>query len=144
MGQTRGVVLGGILVCALAAPALANPVKMDTGLWEMTGEMEMMGQKMDSPKVQQCITKKDLDGTWWQDLPKDMQCKVDQKVTAKTVTWTTSCKMEGGGTMTMTGKVDYTRKSFKGSAKMTMNIPSAGEQKGTLKMAGKHIGPCKG
>ena len=133
-----------ILVLLALAPSLsfADKIAMKQGLWEMTGDMEMGGQKMPSPKIQHCVTEKDLDGTWFQQLPPGMDCKTDQKVTASTVTWTLDCKMAGGGSVKTTGKVDYTKTKFSGSATMAMKIPNAGSQAGTMTMSGKYLGTC--
>ena len=143
MTRFRGFMMSVLCVAGLSTAAHAEKLNMAVGLWEMTGDMEMAGQKMPATKIEHCITKKDLDGTWWQELPKGMDCKIDQKVTAKTASWTMSCKMNGGGKMTSVGKMSYTRKSFKGTATMKMTIPNAGVQSGSMKMSGKYIGPCK-
>ena len=45
--------------------------------------------------------------------------------------------------MKTTGKVTYTKTSFTGSGTMSMNIPNAGAQKGSMTMSGKYLGPCK-
>jgi len=131
------------LVALVLVPSLsvADKIAMKQGLWEMTGDMEMGGQKMASPRIEQCITEKDLDGTWFQQLPPGMDCKADQKVTASTVTWTLDCK-QSGMTMKTAGKVNYTKTSFEGSATMKMNGQGM-NQTGSVKMQGKYLGACK-
>jgi hypothetical protein len=102
---------------------------MKQGLWEMSGAVDMGGMKTPS-KVQHCVTEKDLDGTWFNQMPGE--CTGDQKVTATTVTWALDCKMAGGqGSMKSTGKVAYTSTSFSGTATMEMKLPQAGSQTGS-------------
>jgi len=142
MKRSLGIVTALACAFAFAGTARAEKINMTEGLWEMTGELEMNGQKMANPAIQHCITKKDLVP---QTLPDSqvMKCKTDQKVTASTVNWTTSCTIDGGGLMKMVGEITYTGKKFSGLATMTMKIPNAGEQKSSLTMSGKYIGACK-
>src|SRR5512138_694402 len=137
----RSLAIVTTLACAfaLAGTARAEKINMTEGLWEMTGELDMNGQKMASPAVQHCITKKDLVPQAMPNM-KGMKCKTDQGITASTVNWTTSCTMDGGGSMKVVGEVTYTGKTFSGSATMTMKIPNAGEQKSSMAMSGKYIG----
>jgi len=133
------------LFAILFVPTLASAdkIQMKEGLWEMSGTVEMMGHKTEQPKMTHCVTSKDLDGTWFQQLPPG-DCKADQSVTSSTVTWTLDCKMGGGaGVMKTNGKVNYTKTSFEGTAKMEIEIPQAGKQKGNMTMQGKYLGACK-
>lgn len=114
-------------------------IKITTGNWEMTGKMTMMGNTMDIPVTQHCITEKDL-------VPKldqpGMNCKLTQKVSDTTVDWTVSCAIDGGGQMKGVGKIVYSGKEMSGTMDMTINAPKMGEQKGSMTMAGKWLGPC--
>jgi len=141
VGAMRTTIL--LLVLAVPLTAAADKLQMKLGLWEMTGDVELGGRKMASPAIQHCVTPKDLDTTWFQQLPAGMECHVDQKVTASTVTWTLDCKTSGGGTMKTTGNVRYTKTTFTGSAQMSMTIPNAGAQTGSMTMSGKYLGACK-
>jgi hypothetical protein len=126
----------------LTSAAVADKLDMKTGLWEMNAEIDMGHGKMPA-KTQHCITQKDLDGGWFEQRPPGAECKkAEQKVTASTMTWTIECKVQDA-TMKATGKVNYTKTTFEGSAQMEMNIPQAGKQKGTIKMSGKYLGSCK-
>jgi hypothetical protein len=131
-----------LLAAFVPASASADRIDMKTGLWEMTSEIDMGGGKMPT-KAQHCLTAKDIDGSWFATLQGD--CKGDQIVTATTVTWKLECKMQGStaARIESTGKVDYTKTKFSGSANMTMTIPGAGTQKGTVTMSGKYLGACK-
>jgi hypothetical protein len=131
----------GIAFC-LAAPtgvAHGDKINITTGNWEITGKMKMGGHEMAIPPTQQCITEKDLVPI--SDQP-GMKCKTTQKVTASTVSWTTTCSLDGGGSMKGVGKVTYSGKEFTGAMTMTMNMKDVGEQKGSMTMAGKYVGPC--
>ena len=130
-----------VLLVLVPSVSSADKIAMKQGLWEMTGDMEMGGQKMASPKIQQCITEKDLDGTWFQQLPPGMDCKTDQKVTATAVSWTLDCK-QSGMTVKTQGKVNYTKTSFEGSATMKMTGQGM-NQTGSMTMQGKYLGACK-
>lgn len=133
----------GVAFCLAAAPAgvarADKKINITTGMWEMTGKMTMMDNEMAMPAVQHCITAKELVPI--ADQP-GMKCKTTQKVTDSTVTWTTTCAIDGGGQMKGTGKVIYSGKEFTGSMDMTMTHPKMGEQKGSMTMAGKYVGPC--
>jgi hypothetical protein len=133
----------GVAFCLAAAPTRVaradKKINITTGLWEMTGRMTMMGNEMAIPVVQQCLTEKDLVPMGDQ---AGMKCKTTQKVSASTVNWTTTCAVDGGGSMKGVGKVTYTGKEFTGSMTMTMTHPKMGEQKGSMTMEGKYVGPC--
>lgn len=127
-----------------AADKKLDKVQMTEGMWEMTGTMTMAGQKMPATTTSQCITKKDLvPSGWMKDMPPNMKCDNTHSITASTVTWKMSCKMDGGATMKMDGKITYSGKRFTGSATVAMKIPQAGDQKGSMTMSGKYTGPCK-
>ena len=133
------------LATALVLPATVHAeetIQMKEGLWEMTGDMEMAGQKTASPTIQHCITKKDLAPTWGQEMP-GAKCKTDQKITGSSVTWNMSCALQGGASMKMTGKVTYTGKQFSGGANVVMKMDGMGEMKGSMTMSGRYIGACK-
>ena len=132
----------GIAFCLAAAPtgvARAEKINITPGTWEMTGKMNMMGSEMAVPPTQRCLTAKDL--VQMPDQP-GMKCKTTQSVTDSTISWTTTWAIDGGGTMKGVGKGTYTLKSFSGSMEMTMSHPKAGEQKGSMTMEGKYVGPC--
>lgn len=140
MKATRWGALGvAFCLAAPAGAAHAEKINITPGNWEITGTMKMAGNEMAIPPMQQCITEKDLVPIG--DQP-GMKCKTTQKVTASTVAWTTTCTLDGGGSMKGVGKVTYSGKEFSGSMAMTMNMPKTAEQKGTMTMAGKYVGPC--
>jgi len=132
----------GVVVCLAGASSVAvadKKVNITTGMWEMTAKVTMMGHTMDMPAAQHCITEKDLVPGLNQP---GMKCKLTQKVTASTVNWTTTCAVDGGGQMKGVGKIVYSGKEFTGSMEMTMTAPKMEEQKGTMTMNGKYVGPC--
>ena len=109
------------------------------GNYEITATMEMPGMPVAMPptKHTQCITKEDLIP---QKTEETQECVIsDQKIDGNTVTWKSQCKTEAG-TANGTGKITYSKDTFKGE--FTIIMPQA-NMKMTSKMTGHRIGPCK-
>ena len=121
----------------LSVSALAQGPRRD-GRWEVKMEMDMPGMPMKMPPIttEICLTEADLADPQ-KAVPKDTKsdCKVsDYKVTGNTVTWAMECpsqKMKGTGEATHSGDT-YTA---------TMKMET-GEQKMSMKYAGKWVGTC--
>jgi hypothetical protein len=135
----RHIFFIAIISLIFATAAFAAP-NYQEGLWEITSIMDIPGMPKGMNKPQKytvCMTKENA-----VPQPKEQgeqQCKItDQRIEGNTVHWTMTCKDGTVGT----GKITYSKTSFKGSQTMTTK---QGGQKMTMKMAtsGKYLRPCK-
>lgn len=118
-------------------PAASSAVNMQEGKWEITSTIEMQGMPAGMVPPQTfttCLSKKDY-------VPKGEQqqdCMMqDTRVDGNTVTWTVVCKDSRG-----TGRVTYAGTNFDGVIETVMKDEGK-EQKATMTMKGRHIGPCQ-
>jgi len=129
-----------ILITVLfAAPLYA--VDMREGEWETVTEMVMEGMPFSMPptKMTQCITKQDLVPTKGKE---DKNCTIkEQKVTGNTVRWSIVCK-DKDSTSEGKGEITYSGRSYRGSIQMTDTKKGGAPDRITMKMSGKHLGPC--
>lgn len=129
----------------LAGAAYAAAPQMKEGLWEITVTMDMPGMPKNVPpqKVQQCITRKDLENPQSMARSPDAAgnpCETtDYRLQGNTATWKMSCR--GENAMTGTGSMTFTETSYRGTSRMT--VTRGGETMNmTMSYAGRYIGPC--
>jgi hypothetical protein len=125
-----------------AAPAFADGIPVEPGLWEMTSTMSM--PMLPEPRVTtvtECMTKSEISPDEMGTEGMDPNCTFDtEQVNANTLRWTFDCPVEGGtshgeweavsGGDTVTGSGQITM-AFQGQ-NMTM----------TMEWAGRRIGDC--
>jgi hypothetical protein len=132
------ICLSALVVCGVAATALAAQNPMRAGRWEVTTQLEMPGSPMKLPemKTMQCVTPdqlKDPAGALPNAAP---GCKVsDYKTTGNSVSWKMACtapqNMSGSGALTFNGD------TYTGTIQAT--TPQGAM---TMKLSGKRVGDC--
>lgn len=145
MMRTMLLAATAVGIGGLAGTAHAAAPQMKEGLWEITATMDLPGMPKNVPpqKVQQCITRKDLEN------PQNMargpetpgsRCETtDYRLQGNTATWKVSCK--GENAMTGTGSMTFTETSYNGTSRMT--VTRGGETMNlTMSYTGRYIGPC--
>ncbi|MBI4688405.1 MAG: DUF3617 family protein [Nitrospirae bacterium] len=131
-----------VYAAILLAASASEGVDMQEGEWEYTSEVVMEGMPFAIPptKTRQCLTKKDIVPE--PESEKDKDCIVkDQQISGNTVKWTVICK-DKDGTSEGKGVITYSGSSYKGTMKMTMTDKKGSTEQMTIKMSGKHLGPC--
>jgi hypothetical protein len=123
-----------MLAGTVSAGAMAEGLKIEPGLWEITYNNPMLGQRV----LEQCMTDDEID-------PRTMMrdgdnCTIkDQKIEGNTLDYIMNCGPEAGDAhMVMT--VDGDR----ADAEMTMEVDFGGGQKQSFKMTweSRRLGPC--
>ncbi len=139
-----GVVFGVLVVAAGVAQADVDmsKIQMEDGEWEMTATMTMNGQKVPPQTTKSCMTKAEMTPERWRkQMPPDAKCTSDHSVKAGTMSWKLSCTTDAS-TMTMSGKIAFKGKTFKGDATLTASGKGAPDMKGAMTMVGKRLGAC--
>lgn len=128
-----------------AGTAYAAAPQMKEGLWEIAVTMDMpdMPKGVPPQKVQQCITRKDLESPQnmarGPDVSGDRCETTDYRLQANTATWKISCK--GENAMTGTGSMTFTETGYQGTSRMTAT--RGGETVNmTMSYTGRYVGPC--
>lgn len=133
----RVVLISAVIMLSAAG---LEAVNMQEGEWETVTEMVMEGMPFPMPptKMNTCITKKDM-------IPRsenDKNCTFkDQQISGNIVRWHVVCK-DSEGTSDGRGEITYSGKSYKGTIKMTVTDKKGASSRMTMKMSGKHLGPC--
>lgn len=139
------IVLLAAGIGGLAGAVHAAPTQMKEGLWEITVTMDMPGMPKSVPpqKVQQCITRKDLENPQSMARAPDTpgnQCRTtDYRLQGDTATWKMSCT--GENAMTGTGSMTFTETSYRGASRMT--VTRGGKTMNmSMNYTGRYLGPC--
>jgi hypothetical protein len=133
-----------IVLSLLLAPVVFAKPNMQDGMWEIKGEMKLVGLPFPMPPVPveytQCLTKKDMVP---QQKGNNQDCKmISNKVTGNTVTWVMKCTAKNGVTDS-TGKITYKGNSFAGTVRNVTKDNEGTKMESSMKMSGKRIGDCK-
>ena len=136
--------VGTLLVMLLAvAPAWAEGIPMDPGLWEVTTTMQM--PMLPQPRVTtvtECMEKSELSMDEFAGEGMDPNCTFEQNlVDGNTMKWSVDCPVEGG---TSHGEWEARSNgdSVTGEGLITMSIQGQ-EMEMNMAWTGKRIGPCK-
>ncbi len=129
------------MITIFTGNAFAGP-NINTGLWEITVETEMVGMP-DMPKMnvppqthRQCLSKEDLVP---QSKEASKECKItDVSESGDTISWKIICSGKNGS-MEGTGEITYNGDSLEGF--MNMDIKGT-DMKIRNKMKGHRIGEC--
>lgn len=133
----RTTLLAAALALAAAAPAAAENVNMQPGLWE--GKVEMMMAGMPAPNTRpftQCLKAEDL-GDPVDMLETGQGCTlVESDHTDDVFSYRMQCA-EG----TMTGRIAFAGDHYDGTGKMVMQAEGR-TMEATMTMQGRRVGPC--
>ena len=125
-----------VVVCALAAPTFAGPMK--AGKYQITVQMQMAGMdaKMPPMTIEKCVTQEEADNPQPPKIKNSDDCKVsDYKLDGKTMTWKVACeKMKATGE----GKMTFDGDGWTGESHIKMQ-----DHEMTQTMSGKRVGDCE-
>lgn len=136
--------LCSLILLAVPAIASAAPGELDTGLWQITTQVNMPGQPaMPAMTMQHCVSEADAKDPAKAMAAADQQLKAhncqltDRKLGASSVSFRMQCK--GQTPFESVSNFSYTRSSYQGTVKMSMNGMNI-----TSQVSGKRVGPCQG
>ncbi|MBP8813601.1 MAG: DUF3617 family protein [Laribacter sp.] len=132
--------------CAGLPSALAAPVNMEPGLWEITIQSKMAGMPEGMPQagkhtVRQCITP-DETADARKIIRTQPGCQFDKLDTQSNhVRWKMRCKTPEGSS-TSEGEMTYAGQSYQGTL-VHSTVMEGQTLRTTQTMQGRRVGPCK-
>ena len=126
------------------APALADGIPVEPGLWSVTTTMNMpMMPQPQTMTVEECFEDDVMDMDDMADENLDPGCSYELKqVDGNTMNWTIDCPVEGGGTMHAEWQATSGGDTVDGEGKRTMEVMGQ-KMDMTMSWTGKRVGECK-
>ena len=131
------------MLAAFSAPALADGIPVEPGLWSITTTVNMpMLPAPQTMTVEECMTDEILDMEDMSDEDLDPNCDYAlNTLDGNTMSWSIDCPVDGGGQMHAEWTATSNGDSVEGQGKMTMSM-----QGQTMNMdmswVGERIGAC--
>lgn len=131
------------VMAAFSAPALAEGIPVEPGLWSITTTVNM--PMLDAPQtttVEECMADEFLDIEDMSDDDLDPECDYAlEQLDGNSMAWSIDCPVEGGGQMHAEWTATSNGDSVEGEGQMTMEIQGQ-TMAMTMSWTGERIGAC--